>query len=145
MEELSSLAHGRVGDIKLIVHYTMVASTQDWASFIDDAREMSPLQGLVVVAGGAKLEADQRNDIRELYNQHQMKIGVLSDSRLTRGVITALGWFGIPVRPFRIDDLKGLMAFLERSELGDATSKALSPFIGKSYDESKANMKIQVP
>jgi hypothetical protein len=145
VEELSTLAHGRLQDVKVIVHYTMVASEEDWAKFMTDAQAMETMQGLLVVAGGAKLEVDQRNDIRALYDKHKMKIGVLSDSRITRGVITALGWFGIPVRAFRLDDIGGLLAHLGRESLLEGVQQALAPFIGKSYDDSKVDMKIQVP
>ncbi|MCA9684406.1 MAG: hypothetical protein KC457_19585 [Myxococcales bacterium] len=142
MEELRSLAHGQFDDVYLVVHYTSVASAEDWKRFITSANEAPKLGGLLVVAGGAKLEADQRNDIRDLYEKHKMKIGVLSDSRITRGITTALSWFGIQVRAFRSSELAGLAEYLGQEARLEELRSTVIPLLGRSYDESKADMKL---
>lgn len=117
MQVLDTIAFGFVEDMYVIVHRAEHVVDEDWKPFVADVSAAEAMPRMLVIAGPGKLDPDQRHFVREIYDRFSMRIGVLADSRLARGVLTALSWFGVEAKAFPAHDLAGVLSYLERDQL----------------------------
>jgi hypothetical protein len=87
-------------------------TSAEWSRYLDDIRAL-PFKDVLVVGEGNKLTAKQRSDVEHLLKRSGGRIAVVTNSPLTRGVMTALAWLGLPARAFALTDLPGALAFLD--------------------------------
>jgi hypothetical protein len=80
------------------------------ADFDEVATELAAqprLIGIVVRPRGSTPGARQRASMQELLSKRKLRMAVLTESKLVRGVATAMRWFGLPVESFpdaKLDD-----------------------------------------
>jgi len=76
------------------------------------------LRSSLVLAGSIKLTARQRKELADTVGGSKLKVAVMTESAVTRGILRAIGWLGGPtnVRPFAMKDLGGALDFLEIRE-----------------------------
>lgn len=129
MEVLDTFAFGSIDDVYIVVHRAVRVSPSDWARFLEDINAQPRVPALIVVAGNGRLDADQRHQVRQIHTKHKTRIGVLQDSKVARGVMTALGWFGLTIKGFAPDDIDGLLRYIARSHLRTEIAAALTPFV----------------
>src|SRR5262249_48860749 len=99
-------------DIFVVVQSAGLPTGADWAEYIADAAD-SEFRGALVVSNGAKLTPTQRADVERLLKKNNAKNAVVTDSIVTRGVATALAWFGVPVRAFQPRELLSALDYLD--------------------------------
>jgi hypothetical protein len=78
---------------------------------MEDVRPVT-LRWLLVVAGDARLSPKQRSELHKWFKGMEAEAAVLTNSQVSRGIVTALRWFGIPVRAFPEDDFDKALAAL---------------------------------
>jgi hypothetical protein len=92
--------------VLLVAQNTGAPTSGDWSEYMND---------VLVVGEGNKLTSTQRSDVEQLLKRTHGRNAVVSNSPVTRGVMTALAWLGLPVKAFAPTDLDGALAFLDVS------------------------------
>ena len=99
----ASMAWGSCEKLLVVVHAPRIPDEADWAQFMEDVQPVT-VRWLLVVAGDARLSPKQRSDMHEWFKRIEAEAAVLTNSQISRGIVTALRWFGVPVRAFAEDD-----------------------------------------
>ncbi len=98
------LAHTRIainaGQLIIILQDREAATDEQWSALMNDvkaaraalAKDRGQVLGLVISDGGAP-NARQRSALAVTLDGQLMRAGVLSDSTLVRGAVTAMAWF----------------------------------------------------
>ncbi len=68
---------------------------------------------LATSLGAQKMTVIQRTDAAQLLRDRAFKTVVLTDSRATRGILTAISWFGGDISAKALDDMDGGLDALE--------------------------------
>ncbi len=97
--------------VVVVVHAPGEPTDAEFGDFLADVRAAS-VRGIVVMAPKAKLSPKQRKDIQKWFQQSGARGAVLTDSTVTRGVVTALGWFKVPIRAFAPSDHLGAFDYV---------------------------------
>ena len=116
MVVLATLAYDFIDDVMITVHAAADPTAEDWSRMLADLKPMVPrLRASVVVAGDIKLNARQRKQLADTVARWKIKVAVLSESVVTRGIMRAIGWLGGPnsARPFDMRSLDPAMTYLE--------------------------------
>jgi hypothetical protein len=81
---------------------------------------------LIRTLGGAP-NVRQRADLGKALGGSAVRAAVLTSSAITRGVVTAIAWLGVPVRAFRPDAWDEIRDYLKlsRDECGDVQAALL--------------------
>jgi len=99
----------RVGQVMVLAHAKENPVPVEWNAFIAElTAHGAELTHIIVFTGGATIDSLQRSQIVDLVKKHKLTIGVATDSTMVRGVVTALSWFGVPIKamaPDRVDEL----------------------------------------
>jgi hypothetical protein len=111
MRSNASLSWTLHQDIMIVVQSPGLPSSADWSEYIQDARGAS-FTGVLVIGEDNKLGPTQRADVEDLLKRHNARNAVVTSSTITRGVLTALRWFGLPIKAFLPSDLDGALKFL---------------------------------
>jgi hypothetical protein len=85
-----------VGTYIVIVHDTGRPSDEVWNRWLDTYRqELTTLDGVLVYSLGGAPDADQRRQLQDVVEiaPRTPPTAIVSDSRLMRGLVTALNWF----------------------------------------------------
>jgi hypothetical protein len=88
------------GVAMLAVKSDVPPSPADFEEVTADLTAQPQLTGIVVRPRGAAPGASQRASMQELISKRSLRMAVLTESKLVRGVATALRWFGLPVECF---------------------------------------------
>ncbi len=96
--------------VAVVVHAPGEPSDAEFDEFMADIREAS-VRGLVVVAPQAKLSARQRKQMQQWFQGSKARGAVVTNSTVARGVVTAIGWFKVPIRAFAPNDLEGAFEY----------------------------------
>jgi hypothetical protein len=94
------------------------ATDAEISRWIDECRPRRGQQVRALVdAGNSNLSPTQRKAIADMAVELRLdyRAAVLTDSILTRGVVTALSWLGATQRAFAPADLAGALLYLELS------------------------------
>lgn len=111
-----SLAHEWevVGDV--IATRTSGAMPQDpWEGFMQDLVNHDVRRIFSLVVGPATITAGQRKHGAETFKARNIEAVVVTDHRLTRGIITALSWLGVNIKGYSWADLDSALAYVSRS------------------------------
>lgn len=103
-----------IGDV--IATRTSGAMPQDaWSGFIRDLIRHDVKRIFSLVVGPATLSANQRTHGAETFMARNIEAVVVTDHRLTRGIITALAWLGTDIRGYSWVELDDALAYVSRS------------------------------
>ncbi len=123
-----TLKHGFSNSTCVLVHTHESPKPDEWEEFVRELegkmhRAVLKTERLLVFTDGASLDVKQRGDMQRV-TKAGLKIAVLTESRVVRGVITALGWFGATIRGFghaEVDEALGWL--VPATERGDILTK----------------------
>lgn len=89
---------------------------EQWGVWLEgcSAREARDIRTLVEPHGGAPTPK-QRKLLADLCQRLDYRAAVMTDSIVTRGVVTALSWMGVPQRAFSVNRHDEAAAYLEVS------------------------------
>jgi hypothetical protein len=89
-----------------------------WEGYLQVARGLvAGLTGLLVVAGDTTITPKQRVSLRTVFGNTPVRIAVLTNSLLARGVLTAISWFGIRIAGFAMGEYESALRWIGREEL----------------------------
>jgi hypothetical protein len=83
-----------------VAHRATRPTDGDFAEFKQDVDAHTGLTGIVVVANDNPPSPGQRAQIQQWFEECHARGAVMTDSVLARGAVTALSWFGVPIRAF---------------------------------------------
>lgn len=130
MKHYPTVAIGIVEDVLLWANGPGVPDEDDFNKVMEFIKQQDKLSAMVVVtADNATLNSTQRKSMNDLWQNHGLKMAVLTTSRLARGVLTALKWFGVASRHFEPSDLSGALEYCDRSNLYDAIHAELEAYM----------------
>lgn len=95
-----------------VAHCPGPLSEADLAAYLQDIMPREDLKGVVVRASDGAPKPHQRAQIQHWFEQNGRRGAVLTDSILARGGVTAMRWFGLPVRAFALDQLDAALGYV---------------------------------
>jgi hypothetical protein len=104
----------RYGRLWVIVHNKETPTAKEWDSYLDAVRDvdLDKVRTLVFTDGGGP-DVKQREKINQFLQGQETRVGVISNSVINRGAITALSWFNKGIKSFRPDEWQGAFEYLE--------------------------------
>ena len=99
-------------DVVFVAHRPGPLVEADFDAYLDDMLPRHGLKGFVVRASHGAPSPTQRERIHRWIEQNKRRGAVMTDSVLARGGVTALRWFGLPVRAFAQHELDAALKFV---------------------------------
>jgi hypothetical protein len=91
---MATLRWKLVGQVLLAVHARVPPSEHEWQEFIKSCYEIGSRMQRALIFADVALTATQRKQVAEVVDQAKPKsVAVVSSSAVTRGIVTAIGWF----------------------------------------------------
>lgn len=88
-----------------------------WSAFFSEVKASNVRVMMALVVGNVSISSQQRKLAADVMNSKKLGAIVITDSRITRGVLTALSWLGSDVQGFRWSDIDTAV-----KKVSDATS-----------------------
>lgn len=134
VEYRKDMAWEIIDDLLYVLHETEAVDEGAWRDFLAYVEAQPRINGILVFGRWVKPDAHQRNDVRRIHERFGTKLAIITDSKLTMGVLTAIRWFGVPVRGFRDDQIEQAHAFLGREDMIEQGTKLLAPYLTPAPD-----------
>ncbi|MEM9456989.1 MAG: hypothetical protein AAGF11_22620 [Myxococcota bacterium] len=80
-----------------------------WDDFLSTLKNNELRHCFSLTIGSAPVKPTQRKSAAEVLSENDIPATVLTDNRLTRGILTAVSWLGANVRSFSWDELDTAM------------------------------------
>lgn len=112
MFENSTIAWDYFDDLVFVAHRPGALVARDFDAYLDDMLPRTQLKGVVVRGSDGAPNPNQRERIHRWLEQNKRCGAVLTDSMLTRGGVTALRWFGLPIRAFPLGEQQCALTFV---------------------------------
>lgn len=112
-----TMAYCRCGTSHVVlVHGVEAPSDDEWRAYLQDLERWLPeVVGIVVVTDGGGPTSSQRRAGRELMARNRrnvIRVAVVTDSLLARGIVNALNLFNPGIRSFRPEAIKDAIAHM---------------------------------
>lgn len=115
-----TLAHGLVEPrFVVLVHGREDPADPEWDGYVQALRRFREATGeelgVLVVTEGGRPNTVQRTDMNaafDLGDGTRVPTAVVAESRMARGVVTALGWFNPGIKAFHPDELEAALEHL---------------------------------
>lgn len=99
MRSNDGVAWARTGGVLLVVHAPREPTDQEWAEMMSSSDHERLSGAVIIVNDGVRPTPKQRAEIQQRMRR-DVPLAIVTDSLLTRGAVTALGWLGVKVRAF---------------------------------------------
>ena len=106
-----------VGDLLISVTSAGVVSDQDWQQFMKALRTEPVTKYLAGTLGKAEATSTQRKEGAEVMMRRGLRVAVITDDAITRGIITAVGWLGANVSSFNWSNIDAALSYLNVTEV----------------------------
>lgn len=93
------------GDILLVCVVPGDIEPARWESYLTVLRSGDCRLIFTLVKGAVSIDANMRSSAAGALKVHDLPVMVITDSRLTRGMLTAMSWLGAKFSPYRWADL----------------------------------------
>lgn len=94
-----------VGEVLIVITGSGPITDQRWQSFMSALREGPIKKYLGISIGNVEMTSIQRKQGAEVVKERGIVSLVVTDSRLVRGVVTAVGWLGARVSAYSLKDM----------------------------------------
>jgi len=113
---MPQMSFRRQGRLIVVMHTAQPASTDEWTRYLAMLTSMiaelqlSPMAPTALVfTDGAAPSAEQRRSFIDVVGKLSFRTSVVTTSRFTRGIVTALSWFTPGVRAYDPDDATAIL------------------------------------
>jgi hypothetical protein len=111
------MAMRRAGRMLVAVQSTVPPTDAEWQSWLQlCADHRGAIRALVEAHGNSGPNAMQRKQLAEVVATLDVRTAILTNSLVTRGVVTAIAWFGIALRAFPLGGYAAASTYLQLSE-----------------------------
>lgn len=123
-----------IGD-RVLISLTQAGSISEarWKQFLDDFRASGVTHVLGTSVGSVDVNSVQRKSVSELLKGK--RIAVVTDHRIARGIVTALGWLGLDIKSF---DWPSLSTAVDYLGVPGLATKDIVEVVAKLLKESGA-------
>lgn len=83
-----------------------------WKAFVHEMDTKSITKYLQVVIGSIEVSSVQRKHGIDVVNKRGIKVSVVNDSPIVRGIVTAASWFGVDIKSFTLSELREAVRWL---------------------------------
>lgn len=94
-----------IDDVIVAVTAPGVIQNDRWAQFIETLQRPQTKKIFNLVRGEVTIDAVKRKQAADAVSQGKLEVIVVTDSRITRGVLTAVSWLGANIKAFSWSDL----------------------------------------
>jgi hypothetical protein len=110
------MVHGTSGELAIALHTAAPPSRDEWDEWMQALRSI-PAQRLSVLAvtDGGGPNTVQRSEFIKYLKGARIRIAVVSDALIVRGIVTAISWFTDGIRLFSPDAFADAASHLELS------------------------------
>ena len=115
MTTRTTMAFRELDGVLVAVHSANAPSDEEWAEYLAFCMRLPSTcwRTLAVTEGGGP-NAKQRRRMQEEYlRNHRMRVAVVTDAFVVRGIVTALSWFNKETRWFPSLGLRDALGYLE--------------------------------
>jgi len=109
-----TFVYGPEGDVMVTVHGPLPPTDEEWRAYLEFSRTcVGRVTRSLVVSSGAGPNGRQRTMLMKEFPEFApVPVAVVSDSSMTRGIVTALSWFGKKIRAFQPSQLTEALEYL---------------------------------
>jgi hypothetical protein len=104
-----------IGDLLVSFTSSGVISDETWGQFAADIRNPQVTRLLSSTMGDIDVTSTQRKLAADSARTRKMPVAVVADSKVVRGMVTAVSWLGVDIKSFGWDELPQAMTFLKVS------------------------------
>jgi hypothetical protein len=111
----TTLGYEGLGSLVLFHIGEQPPDRDEWRKYVDFLKERVAAHGkirLVVVAGSGAPDALQRKQVTEAFKPTQVRAAVVSDSIVSRGLVTAFRWYGLDLDAFKSSEIDAAYRFV---------------------------------
>jgi hypothetical protein len=132
----------RVGDVLVLVHGAQNPRDSEWNAYVEYARAAvhggQPLTALLVTTLGGSPNASQRKAILAAGGDKLVPTCVCTDSRVARGVITAIRWVAsVPMHALPLTDIEMALQLLDVPAQQHAAVRSVLQRLQSQLDTSR--------
>jgi hypothetical protein len=113
MKANASMAWSIFDEIVVTLHNGKPPRDVDWAEYMSDVERTGVrLRGILVIPRGTRITPKQRVEVQKWFEVNKARAALVTDSAVSRGVVTALSWFGVAIKAYRESELEDAMRYL---------------------------------
>ena len=111
---MATTMHYSAGPVYVTVHGAEPPSDEEWLRYLETGKaDFAGVRASLIITEGGGPNGHQRALLMERYPEFApLPVAIVSDSPMTRGIVTALRWLGKNIRAFRPTDLVGAFEYL---------------------------------
>lgn len=111
------MAFAVIEGILIAVHGEQNPRQDEWDAYLTLCEEQADdIRSTLVVSAGGGPNSGQRSALNDLFDGKSPAVAVCTDSRATRGIVTAISWFNRSIRAFRRTSVSEALRYLEIDE-----------------------------
>jgi len=100
------------GELLVAFARSGTVSKDRFQEYMDAVRKRNIVYMLSITEGSAIIDSVQRKAAADLAKEQSIRIAVIIDSAITRGLVTALSWLGVNMKSFSPDQLPDAVKYL---------------------------------
>lgn len=99
----------------LVISFTDLGPSQDavWCAFAQDLTTKGVTRYLALSVGAVSVTSVQRKIVADALKRRNIPTAAVTDDRLVRGLVTAVAWLGVNIKPFAWSELTSAVEFLK--------------------------------
>ncbi|WP_156339075.1 hypothetical protein [Chondromyces crocatus] len=99
----------------LVISFTDLGPSQDavWHAFAKDLMTKGINRYLATSLGAVQVNSVQRKITADALKKRNIPTAAVTDDRLVRGLVTAVAWLGVNIKPFAWSELREAALFLK--------------------------------
>jgi hypothetical protein len=124
-----AMATHRFERVVMAVHDHRTPTDDEWGRWVQMCRERAgqDMRGFVESRTGGGPNARQRKELSYALHGVDARSAIFTDSLISRGIVTAISWMGIPIRAFASEDFRNAADYLGLTNEELATALAILP------------------
>jgi hypothetical protein len=107
-----ALEFAHVDDLMVSCHSPGLMAADEWNSYMEALRQKSITRYLGTALGRVEPNSVQRSELFAFFHKRHIKVGVVTDDQLVRGIATAASWVGVDVRAFPWVEVRSAIQYL---------------------------------
>jgi hypothetical protein len=108
----TALTWESIGDTIVVVSKGQI-SDEECSALAKYIKDVPVTKYLGISAGTTEMTSVQRKLLADAVKSRNMRVAVVTDDRLVRGLITAASWLGVNVKAFSIADINDALRHLQ--------------------------------
>ncbi len=110
----STIAYSVVENVLLVCAGDDTPTDEEFSQMVQTIKDLhSSVTGILILAGTKRPTSKQRSEMTAVLQSRALGLALISESRLARGAITAIGWFVQGVKSYRESEILQALSYLK--------------------------------